>query len=271
MTDNPNTASNLDALAPQATADNLAAALEYARRGWSVFPVAFKGKHPLTDHGFYDASQDEAIIKGWVRRYSQFNTAIRTGRESNVLVLDVDPDKGGDKSLEKLIRQYGPLPDTLWCHTGGGGRHFYLLYPGPIRVSSKVPGYPGLDIKGDGGYVVAPPSMHASGNTYRWEVDWRTTPLASVPDWLLRANSKTKEDPGTQSEEDRGKRRASRTPGQTWRWCAEDEEILRQLENGGYGQRYQLLAQGCWEELDDYPTQSEADWATALQTGMVNQ
>lgn len=166
--------------------DTLSAALEYSRRGWLVFPVAWittegicscregsacqsPGKHPLTPRGFYDASRDENTIRAWWRRFPQANVAIRTGRESNLLVLDVDPRKGGDKSLERLIKQFGPLPDTLWSATGGGGWHFYFQYPGPIRLHNNVPGFPGLDIKGDGGYVVAPPSCHESGKHYEWK------------------------------------------------------------------------------------------------------
>ena len=145
------------------------------------------GKHPIAKGGLYRATQDEATIFGWWAIWPQANIGIRTGQVSGLLVLDVDPRNGGSESLEKLLSRYRELPDTLVCATGGGGWHYYFAYPGPglVQLKGKVPGYPGLDIKCDGGYVVAPPSRHFSGGTYRWQKDWRTTAIAPVPEWLL--------------------------------------------------------------------------------------
>ena len=71
------------------------------------------------------------------------------------------------------------------CHKGGGGYHYYFQHPGVTPLRGQVPGYSGLDIKGDDGYVVAPSSLHHSGRRYHWLTDWRTTPIAPLPLWLL--------------------------------------------------------------------------------------
>jgi hypothetical protein len=96
------------------------------------------------------------------------NVAIATGMESGIFVLDIDPRHGGDKSLEMLENQYGSLPATLKSKTGNGGWHLFFRHPGtPIpNLISKIGS--GLDIRGDGGYVVAPPSLHQSGAYYQW-------------------------------------------------------------------------------------------------------
>jgi hypothetical protein len=97
--------------------------------------------------------------------------AVRTGAESGLVVLDVDPQHGGDDTLAELLAAHGVLPITVECFTGGGGRHIYFRHPGgEVRNSAGKVG-PGLDIRGDGGYVVAPPSPHPSGRRYEWSVD----------------------------------------------------------------------------------------------------
>ena len=143
------------------------------------------GKHPLTTNGVKDATTVPEAIKGLWEGRPQANVGICTGRESGITVLDVDPRNGGSDSLAQLITQYGELPETLVCGTGGGGLHFYFQHPEQFQLKGKVPGYAGLDIKSDGGYVVAPPSRHHSGGVYRWLSDWRTTNIAPVPEWLL--------------------------------------------------------------------------------------
>lgn len=175
--------------------------MAYARLGIPVFPVhgivdgactcngspgCSPGKHPMTSHGFKDATTDVNAIRGWWDRTPTANVGIRTGAGSGFVVLDVDPRNGGDESLATLEKQHGKLPLSPLVRTGGGGRHFYFQHPGG-KVSCKANLLPGLDIKADGGYVVAPPSLHDSGGRYLWAQqrthdDVRPPP---TPPWLL--------------------------------------------------------------------------------------
>ena len=101
----------------------------------------------------------------------------------------MDPGKGGDDSLQELEAQYGSLPKTIEVLTGKGGRHFYFQYPGGAIGNSNGKLGPGLDIKTDGGYVVAPTSIHPdTGRTYEWEGAHHPdeVPPASAPQWLLK-------------------------------------------------------------------------------------
>lgn len=183
----------------------VAAALSHAARGWPVFPVwwAKQGhcacpkleacvspaKHPLTDHGFKDATTDDHQIARWWRRWPEANIGIRTGVSSALVVLDIDPKAGGEDSLAELAAKDGPLPETIEVLTGGGGRHLYLRHPGgkaEIRNSAgKLGG--GLDVRADGGFVVGPGSIHVSGREYTWghgsspnEVE-----IDDLPGWML--------------------------------------------------------------------------------------
>src|SRR5262249_50855991 len=110
--------------------------------------------------------------------------AVRTGVTRTV--LDVDPAHGGRESLARLEAQYGPLPITPKVHTGGGGVHYHFAHvPGLRNSAGKIA--PGLDIRGEGGYVVAPPSTHGSGGAYRDDPDAPLfeTLLATMPEWLV--------------------------------------------------------------------------------------
>jgi hypothetical protein len=161
-------------------------ALAYARRGLPVFPV--RGKLPLTEHGHKEATTDAAKIRGWWSHSPHANVAVPTGAPSRLMVVDVDPRHGGDESLAALQATHGSLPETLEARTGGGGRHlFFALSDGQsVRNSSGKLG-PGLDVRGDGGYVVVPPSIHPdTKQSYQWAN--RVKP-ASVPSWLMQALS----------------------------------------------------------------------------------
>lgn len=162
----------------------LVGALGYAKRNWPVLPCAERDKRPITAHGHKDATTDRGkLIAHWKARPNA-NVAIATGSQSGLLVLDVDPRNGGDESLRSLERQHGELPPTLVVETGGGGVHYYFAVPRE-RVASFVLAE-GLDVKGDGGYVVAPPSIHPSGGRYKWRTPPAQTTLAPAPEWLLR-------------------------------------------------------------------------------------
>jgi hypothetical protein len=166
---------------PDPGGDLLAAALEYAGLGWRVAPVwrvhngvcaCPKGKdcpspakHPRTRHGGTDATIDTKRIGSW--KWGTANIAVATGPESGLVVLDIDPRHDGDKTIRQLQQTLGRLPAGPMVKTGGGGWHMYFRHPGG-RVPSRNGVAPGIDIKADGGYVVAPPSIHTSGGTYTW-------------------------------------------------------------------------------------------------------
>lgn len=165
----------------------LVAALGYAKRGWAVLPLRPRDKTPATRHGFKDATIEKAaIVRAWSAK-PDANVGIATGVVSRIVVLDVDPRNGGDVSLAELERIHGPLPDTLRVATGGRGIHVYFLADGPVPSGDLAPG---LEVKGDGRYVVAPPSVHPNGPLYRWENDPFTTTLVAPPAWLTVSKKK---------------------------------------------------------------------------------
>jgi len=188
-------------MAPDPPADALDDALALLGRGWSVVPVhtprdgrcscgrpdcPSPGKHPRLRWDAWQRRRPTAdLVRRWWRRWPDANLGVVTGDVSGVIVVDVDPRSGGDGSLEGLEAGYGPLPATVEAQTGGGGRHLYLRCPGRPVVPRPVA--PGLDLKGDGGLVVAPPSLHVSGAAYRWVPGRGPGDLepAASPAWLL--------------------------------------------------------------------------------------
>lgn len=176
-----------------------AAALAYAERGWPVFPLHSPvangcscgratckdvGKHPRTQHGLHDSSLDPARVRDWWGRWPDANIAIVTGAASGIVLLDVDPRHGGDESLAQLASEIGPIPPTPMQRTGSGGAHYLFEHPGQ-EVRNRAGIYPGLDVRGDGGYFVAAPSLHASGQSYTWLTAPSAHPLAQIPPSLL--------------------------------------------------------------------------------------
>ena len=190
----------------------LTEALSYAKRGWLVVPLhnpkqgvcscrkrncSSPGKHPRTEHGINDASADAGRIKRWWQQCPEANVGIVTGQASGLVVLDVDGEEG-KASLEALTAALGSLPKTLCVKTGRTGTdgaragcHYYFRYPAGllVRNSAGIVGK-GLDIRGEGGYVVAPPSLHPSGRYYDWHVPGQS--LADAPPWLLERLSEAK-------------------------------------------------------------------------------
>jgi hypothetical protein len=160
----------------------LDAALGYAELGWPVFKL--KGKRPAArSNGFKDATTDRHRIGAMFRRSPRANLGIATGA-AGLAVLDVDPRHSGDESLQALEQAHEPIPQTVRARTGGGGEHIFFKNPGDIGSSAGRLG-PGLDVRGNGGYVVAPPSTHESGNRYEWINPPDEFEVAEAPAWLL--------------------------------------------------------------------------------------
>ncbi|MDD5679932.1 MAG: phage/plasmid primase, P4 family [Candidatus Omnitrophica bacterium] len=159
-------------------------ALAYAGIGLRVFPCA--DKKPLTQHGFKDATCDSNKIKEWWQAHPDANIGISTGEVSGITVVDVDPRNGGMKSLEDLKTEHGLLPETVMSETGGGGLHLYYKYDVAIKSTSSFRS--GIDIKSDGGYVIAPASTHESGKKYKWVEDRSPMEICFMPppEWLRK-------------------------------------------------------------------------------------
>jgi len=155
----------------------LGTALAYARRGWPVFPLKPRDKTPLTEHGFKDATCDQLTIRRWWKTTPDANIGIPTGRPETFDVGDFD--KASRLALYKrLLAELPGLPRVL---TVSGGRHV-LFAPGAHKSTTNKEG---LDWRGVGGYIVAPGSMHASGQRYRWLVQPNGEPLTPALPWLL--------------------------------------------------------------------------------------
>jgi hypothetical protein len=204
------------------TNNNLAAALNLARQGFHVLPLHSvvphagggyvctcgkldcgnnTGKHPhgrLVRNGLKDATTDERVIEHWWGCFDYANVGMATG---GIVVLDVDPRHDGDVTLAKLEAERGSLPPTWRAITGGGGEHIFFTTTAQIPNSSGLVGE-GLDIRGAGGYVVMPPSLHKSGRRYEWSVDSHPdeTPLAPLPDWLAAAATQNRSADGTRTD-----------------------------------------------------------------------
>jgi hypothetical protein len=188
------------------TPDMKAGALAYADRfGLAVVPIhspaldqpsgcdcrnddcTSPAKHPRTLHGLQDASLDAQQIEQWWSGWPTANIAARTGGEARYVVLDVDPDHGGDESLRDLEARHAGLPPTPTVSTGGNGYHYWFRAPAGVAVHNSAGTLgPGLDIRAEGGYVLLPPSLHVSGKRYEWLTDShiRDVAVAELPQWL---------------------------------------------------------------------------------------
>jgi hypothetical protein len=148
-------------------------ALRYAARGWMVFPCHWQGeqrKRPLTEHGLKDATSKIAILTAWWTRWPEALIGVPTGEPIRCVVLDIDRKEGGPDGLVTLRSIGCPiLPLTPTVHTASGGIHLYFRRPeGGLRNTSGARGRgigPGLDWRGDGGYVILP----SPGSGYHWD------------------------------------------------------------------------------------------------------
>jgi putative DNA primase/helicase len=163
-----------------ANSSHLGWALAYAYRGWYVFPLHSirdgrctcgqdcgknAGKHPRVRGGFKVATTDTRQIEAWWRQWPDANIGIATGAVSGIIVIDVDGEKGL-ATLRALVAQYGALPRTAIVKTARGWHWYFLMRARCERIPCSTGD--GLDVRADGGHVVAPPSRHASGHIYQW-------------------------------------------------------------------------------------------------------
>lgn len=151
----------------------------YAAFGWATFPC--HGKIPATPNGFKAADKTGEVFE----KYHGENIGIATGEVSGIWVLDVDVKNGakGQQSLDGLIAKYGALPETVKARTWSGGTHYFFRMPeGGMGNRTNV--MPGIDVRGTGGYVVAPPSV-VEGKPYEWILSPETHAVLDAPKWLL--------------------------------------------------------------------------------------
>jgi hypothetical protein len=184
-------------LSPKGTA-----ALKLAAQGFLVFPCHSvklktaactcnkegnclkKAKHPHIKGWPQKASDDEEQIRQWWSKWPNANVAILTGHLSELAVLDVDPRHGGLETLKELTVDHPEILDTFTVTTGGGGLHLYFRHPGhDTTIRNRQGILPGFDVRGDGGYVIAPPSIHKSGRRYKND---NSKPIADLPDVVLK-------------------------------------------------------------------------------------
>jgi putative DNA primase/helicase len=170
----------------------LLSAISYAERGWRVFPVppGAKKSHKKAAHSGgrrWGAASDPAEIRKDFNRWPGANVGIATGQESRIWVLDVDTPDGhgvdGPASLRALEAEHGALPDTLQARSPSGSVHYYFRWPDGVEVRNSTSQVgPGIDVLGENGIVVAPPSAVPDKGAYVW-INWRE--IADAPRWLI--------------------------------------------------------------------------------------
>lgn len=185
-----------------------AAAAHYARRGWPVVPIAgmvsghcgcrrgeaceHPAKHPLTPGGIKAATTDQAQIAEWWAHWPWAGVGIVTGANSGLAVVDVDVAHGGKETLERLVGE-GALSPTLSVRTGSDGWHLYYAHPGERLANATgrlgARELQGVDLRADGGYVVAPPSGHRSGRRYAWRAG--DDSIVALPTWIVPRAAQT--------------------------------------------------------------------------------
>ncbi|WP_051609218.1 bifunctional DNA primase/polymerase [Fodinicurvata fenggangensis] len=164
------------------------AAIWYARHGWRVHPCRSRDKKPLLSAWQKKASTEQGMVSTWWQQWTEANVAIATGPQSGIWVLDIDGEPG-EAALAELERKHGGLPTGAPTQfTGGGGRQMFFAWPEGRRIrnsASQLGRH--IDIRGDGGYTIVPPSIHPSGTPYRWADGLspaEVTPM-QAPAWLI--------------------------------------------------------------------------------------
>jgi hypothetical protein len=161
-------------------------ALDYAARGWHVFPLKENGKAPAINGGFKNATTDPDRIRAWWDQNPRYNIGIAIGAVSGFVVLDTD-----NEQAEEHVLLQGDVP-TLTQATAHGKHRLYQHPGGKVSNRAALHGVTGLDVRGDGGYIVAAPSVHPSGAVYAWEND---NGLAPLPEWVTRKPEQEREQP----------------------------------------------------------------------------
>lgn len=171
---------------------------QYIKMGWHIIPIHYPAngecscrnpdcsnfaKHPITKRGHKDASNDLNQIQEWLYRWPNANISIATGKISNLVVLDIDPRHGGDKELAELEKAHQPLSRLGTVLTGGNGLHYY--FKTNLLIKNRTNLRPGIDVRGEGGFIIAPPSIHKSDLRYNWEDQAQELSIPDLPDWLL--------------------------------------------------------------------------------------
>jgi hypothetical protein len=172
------------------------AALDYARCGIPVFPCNPIDKRPLTPNGFKDATRDETQILAWWQQYPNAMIGAPMGPASGIWAVDLDLDPAkkidGRATLDQLVTQRGPLPPTWATITPRGGRHLIFAWDPNIDIRNSAGKIgPGIDVRGNGGYICLPPSRSATGGAYQWEPGGPQN-AALAPLWLVTLAKATK-------------------------------------------------------------------------------
>lgn len=159
----------------------------YFSLNWQLFPQAEGTKVPIKGtRGLNEASANRAQLMVWAKLYPRANIGLRCGPESGVIVIDIDPRNGGDKTLANLAKKGLVLPDTVEASTPSGGRHLFYAYDDRVCVSGSNKLGPGIDICTNGHAVTLPPSYNAErGKFYRWVRSPRGTDLPRLPRWVI--------------------------------------------------------------------------------------
>ncbi len=169
------------------TADLASAAFRLTLRQKAVFQLAQGSKEPMAgSRGHLDATLEVDVVRARWAKNRNANIGVLTGARSGFWAFDVDRQHDGHEALAELTARHGELPPTVGVHTPSGGFHYWWKWPehGPeIRCSTSRVG-PGLDVRGEGGYIVAPPSILADGRCYRWVRNGART-IAEAPAWLI--------------------------------------------------------------------------------------
>jgi hypothetical protein len=176
----------------------LDAALGYVERGYRIFPCHHPvggrcscghrdctrvGKHPRINEWQTVATSGARTIEAWWRDWPNANIGLPTGAANGVTVLDEDPRHGGNATMVALEARHGQLPLTVIMRTGSGGYHYFFRHVIPDVGNSANRVGPGLDVRADNGYVLVPPSLHASGTRYE---PFSGGEFADAPAWLIK-------------------------------------------------------------------------------------
>lgn len=267
----------MNAAADTAPTALLAAALNYAAGGLHVIPLhsitltgqctcqqpdcAPKGKHPRTPNGSRDATTDPDTIRSWWSRWPGANVGIATGL-GGLYVIDLDGDDGA-RSWQQLEAEHGDTPTR--AVTTGRGRHLWYLTDEELPNSASKLG-PGIDTRGTGGYVVAPPSTHHSGATYAFEGGVGDRP-APLPGWVADQLRKPKPSPTTTRSTAPavgGDRIAKRLQGLAGRVAMAEEGRRNELLNWAAYQAGRIVGAG----LEDEATVTDLLHHAALRAGL---